>query len=1312
MSFRKKVYLFAAALAVIALGYASFSFFFAPTKVLVVNAFPNMAADLYLSNDSRRIRVHYADMDKASGFERYNIVLFFGRGLNLSEEQMAGIEKAAAKKVVFTTISTARTNFNFIVHRNITGEQQEKTLQYFNNPNRTNYRNVLRYLCSLSQPDKWKPADYDAPVMIPRDMFYHTAYGQYFLTHEALTSHLKANNLYNENGKNLALISGVTFPMEGNRSHIDTLITRLTHKGYNVYPISSLDKRSDMLRDLHPDAVIYLPVSRLGNDSLIHWLHTENIPVFAPFPLMQQSRDEWLDPIKPVIGASLTTRVVIPEIDGGITPLVVATQNMQANGFYAYMPEDERINRFINLMHNHLSLNDIPNAEKKIAVCYFKSPGKDGLVASGMEVIPSLYNFLKFLRDDGYNVGNLPSLDVFKQRIMQDGVVLGAYAQGAQKEYLAKGNPVRISASQYEDWARQTLTASKYNEVVMRYGEAPGELLTETSENGEKTIAVACVRYGNVLLFPQPRPALGDDEFKLVHGMPVAPPHSYLAPYLYAQKGFDADALIHFGTHGNLEFTPGKNVGLSQHDWADVLTGDLPHFYFYTTTNVGEAIIAKRRTHAVLVTHLTPPFVESGMRQQYSALLTDIHTALGDAEKPDKDMALRIKKEVVRLGLHRDLDLDSITATPYSAEDLEKLDGFIEEIANEKMLGAFYTLGEPYSPRDLATTTLAVSADPLAYQTAKKAFDGGKISAEQLHDFTFITHHYLPAAQKKLTDFLSHSSDHPSTADPDLQDAALYRQQLQASTVNEITSMLRALNGGAVFPAPGGDPVLNPNALPTGRNMYSINAEMTPSPRAWNDGKRLAETALALYKEKHGAYPRKVSYTFWAGEYISSEGATLAQAFQMLGVEPVRDRTGHVVDIQLIPSETLGRPRINAVVQVSGQLRDIAGSSLRMFTEAVRLASAASGEKYPNYVASGTLLQEKTLVEKGISPKDARELSVMRVFGPVNSGYSTGMLAYTENSGRWEKENELVDGYLNNMGAAYGDEANWGSVRQGLFASALAETDMIIQPRQSNTWGPVSLDHVYEFMGGLSLTVKALTGKEPEALIADYRNRNSKRVQNLKEAVSVEVRTTILNPVFIRERMKGDATTAEMFGEIFRNIFGWNVMRPSAIDRELYNELYRTYVLDEAQLGIHAYFDRVNAAAFQSMLSVMLESARRDYWQATDEQLKTSASLLAASTYRHGAACTEMVCDNAKMQQFVAAQLSPPDAADYNHTLQNIRTSNVSSSTDKAVILKKENLSSDMDSADSASSNNPTVWIPVIIIGFILAVYVISKRRN
>ena len=1248
--------------------------FLRPTRILVVNTTLAQQADLALNNDCRRIRLRFADAGQlatdAHPLRGTDAVLIFSRGLYLDEGQVARLEKAGDRGL--TIFTNTLNNQHVDIQCNLTEEQLQALLGYFRNPSRHNYRNGLRFLRSVATPLRLGDRHYEAPVPLLTDMYYHRQYGKYFETHAQLSDYLRESGLYHEDGARVAFISGLNFPMEGNRAHVDTLITRLTAAGFNVYPLTaSGKKREQMLRSLHPDAVIYLPMGRLGDDAFIRWLHEENIPLFNPFPLIQP-HSTWIDPMQPVSSGTLTARIVVPEIDGGIGNYCIATQNESPEGFWLHTPEMERIDAFLSYFTHYMALRTKPNAEKRVAIGYFKSPGQDALLASGMEVIPSLWRFLLRLRSEGYNVSGLPESEAaFARLVHREGSVMGSYAPGAQAEFLRRAHPVWLTREQYEAWAAETLLPEKYQEVVARYGPAPGQLLVRGD-----SLAVACLQFGNILLFPQPRPALGEDEFRLVHGAGVAPPHSYLAPYLYMQKGFRADALIHFGTHGNLEFTPGKNVGQSQADWSDVLVGNLPHFYYYTTGNVGEGIIAKRRTHAALVTYLTPPYVESGMRQRYQGLLDDIHRALaaGETGGTDAALGLRIKREAVRLGLHRDLGLDSTLTVPFTQPELEALDNFAEEIADEKITGAYYTLGQPYSPRDLLTSTLAVAADPLAYETARRDRDASRITEAQLQDFDYLHQHYLPEARRRIGALLQHPAQDTAAVAAELRPALTHYKALAASPQHELDAMVRALNGGTVFPAPGGDPVLNPNVLPTGRNMYSINAEATPNPQAWEDGKRLAEETLQRYREAHGDYPRKVSYTFWAGEFIATEGATLAQAFWMLGVEPLRDKQDRVVDLRLVPAEELGRPRINVLVQVSGQLRDIAGSRLCLLTDAVRLAAEApEGGGWPNYVAAGTQEQEKALLDKGLSPERARELSTMRVFGPLNSGYSTGMLGFVESSGSWDDETEIADGYLNNMGAAYGDESNWASFEPGLLAAAMAQTDVVVQPRQSNTWGPLSLDHVYEFTGGLSLAVRKVTGREPDAFFADYRNRYSRRLQGAKEAVAVETRATLLNPTFIRERMKGGEGSAQMFGELFRNVFGWNATRPSVLDPQLYDAMYDTYILDADGLGIHDYLERVNPAAFQAMTAVMLESARKGYWKATQEQLQTTAALHAGVTERHGAACTEFVCGNAKLEHYIADQLPEPQRKSYDAVMRAVR--DVAASDASQVVLKSDRLS-------------------------------------
>ena len=1296
---KKLIVLFAVIIVLLAM-WIAYMLLLAPTKILVVNAADAQQADFILNNDSRHIHIDCIETENLIDVGGYDAIVLYGRNLYLNEEQSAMLTKAGERGTVVFTKNARPSNPQLFL--NISEQQRDTLKQYFDYGNRQNIRNGLRFLRHLTTPNRLYDQDYEQPAELPVNMFYHREYGKYFKNSEEAKDYLKAKGLYHEGAPDIALIAGLQFPMEGNRAHIDTLITLLGERGFNVYPLAASGKAKErMLHELHPDAVVNLAVGRLGNDTLINWLNQENILLFNPFPLAT-THDEWIDESKPLSTGSLNARVVIPEIDGAITPFCIATRNATQGGYLTYTPEMERIQAFLTNLQKHLALRNTPNAQKRVAISFFKHPGKDALLASGLEVIPSLYAFLQRLKAEGYNVNGLPDTErAFTRLIKTEGIVLGSYAKGAQEEFMKEGHPLWMGKEQYEQWAKETLTTEKYKEVLQRYGDAPGSLLSQGD-----SIAVACLQFGNILVYPQPRPALGDDGFKLVHGAKVAPPHSYLAPYLYMQHGFKADALIHFGTHGSLEFTPGKQAALSASDWSEALTGNLPHFYFYTTGNIGESVIAKRRTHAELVTYLTPPYAESGMSQKLEPLLSQIHEAIEHGET-DNQLALSVKQAIVKGGYHRDLGLDSLMDKGYTIEELEQLDAHLEEVANEKMLGAFRTLGSPYNSQELNQTVIAMAADPLAFETARKDLQRGKITNKQLQDGTFIAHHYLPQARQRLTAMLNNPPSDSTILPVDLRAAWGFRKQLIQAADEEVNSMIDALNGRRIHPAPGGDPVLNPNVLPMGRNMYGINPENTPSELAWEDGKRLAEETLEKYKTAHGDYPRKVSYTFWAGEFISTQGATIAQALWMMGVEPLRDGMGRIDGLRLVPSTELGRPRINILVQVSGQLRDMAGSRLQMITDAVKLAAEATDDSYPNYVAEGSLEQEKTLTSNGLSPIRARELASMRVFGPLNNGYSTGIMGYIEHSGQWNDEAEIAQGYLNNMGAAYGDEASWGAYEKELLPAALQGTDVMVQPRQSNTWGPVSLDHVYEFTGGLSLAVKSVTGKEPDSYMADYRNSRNRHLQDTKEAIAVENRATILNPAFIRERMKGGEGTAEAFGKTFRNIFGWHVTRPASLDEHLYDDLYGLYIADEQHLGLHDYFQNTDPAAYQTMTAVMLESVRKGYWKPTEEQLKQTAQLHAELTRESGAACTEFVCDNSQLQNFIASKLDATQKEAYEQDMAAVKEN---TSGQREMILKQQNNNQQQSAEDSSVWQGTTIAIVIVVI--LAAIIFIRLRRG
>jgi cobaltochelatase CobN len=917
-------------------------------------------------------------------------------------------------------------------------------------------------------------------------------------------------------------------------------------------------------------------------------------------------------------------------------------------------------------------------------------------------------------------------------------------------------------------------------------------------------LAVARIQLGNIALLPQPMAALGGDAFAIVHGAKSAPPHTYIGAYLWSQYAFKADAMLHFGTHGSLEFTPQKQVALSSNDWPDRLVGTIPHFYYYTIGNIGESMMAKRRSYATTLSYLTPPFMESNTRSQFKSLQDKIRDYYKIDEAHQSKASLAVKKIAVQMGLHRELRLDSVLTSPYTTADIERIENFSEEIANEKMTGQLYTTGIPYDAEKIKSSVLAMSADPIAYSLAALDKQRGKVTEQQLKNKVVFTQRYLepakilvnqvlngktvdstfvcqvagiqtkdlseakkmltpprrgmmamaassganakpaaksggghpswipkigerpeekknkkeetpkPAEKPKKPEYTKEQKDRAraiTEVERTINNIVNYKNALVQSPELELKSILNALSGGYIAPSSGGDAVANPNAVPTGRNLYSINAEATPSEVAWDKGIALVNATLDQYKTQHGEYPKKVSYTFWSSEFIESEGTTIAQALYMLGIEPVRDAFGRVSDIQLISSETLGRPRIDVVVQTSGQFRDLAASRLSLITRAVEMAASAKDDKNGNYVSTSTTEIERQLVEQGIPPKNAREMSTQRVFGGINGMYGTGIQGMVTSGDKWESEKEIANTYINNMGAVYGSDKEWGEYKAGLLRAVLHNTDVVVQPRQSNTWGALSLDHVYEFMGGMNLAVREVTGKDPDAYFADYRNRNNAKMQELKEAIGVESRSTVFNPAYIKEVMKGKASSAAQITEVVTNTYAWNVMKPDVIDNEMWDELYDVYVKDSHNLGVQGFFKQENPAAMQEITAVMLETARKGMWKASEQQLADVAKLHTDLVNEFGATGSGFSGSNAKLQDFIALKSTPENATGYKQQLQKMKTADASSDINKSgTVLKKDSMSQ----SDNGEENslNGIIVVAVVLLAFLVLLFVLRKKRK
>lgn len=1447
----KKKHIFLALLAVIVLGglAKAYSAWVGTTRIAFLNYQAIALGQISHANDNAMIKLSEITTDDFDHLDDYDMIIVNGMGLRIDENQRKQLEEASYKVPTLTHAATNPAN-NIVSVDNFDADY---LMQYIENGSKKNYHSMLAYIRKFIDGKKFMAPEPERVDERPNYLLTHfdpkdekgDELG--FNSIREYNAFLAKNGLYKEGAPTILLTGfmGAAPDME----------KAFEKKGFMVYRINQLQSfiAGHHADSIQANAVVNMAHGRLG-DYFVEFLKQKNIPLFSPLNINRLTTD-WENDKQGMNGGFMSQSIVTPEIDGAIRPYVVFGQRINKEGLQEVYGIPDRMESFVESVQGYVNLKNKKNSSKRIAIFYFKGPGQNALTASGMEVVPSLYNLLVRLKNEGYNVGKLPANPQELAKMFQaQGAVFGTYAEGAYTQFLQSGHPALVTAQQFAGWTQKALSKKMIKELNQLYGSFPGKYMA----TNDGKLAVARLQFGNVALLPQVMAGVGGDSFKIVHGTDQAPPYTYVASYLWARYGFSADALIHFGTHGSLEYTPRKQVALDSNDWSDRLIGVVPHLYIYTIGNVGEAMIAKRRTYAQTQSYLTPPFKESELRHTYKQLSDAIQSY---EKKASAEQSLKVKALTVKMGIARELGLDAKQMNkPYSADEIARVENFAEELANEKITGKLYTLGVPYDNDDVRTSVYAMATDPIAYgmlavdklkgralegvEKHKQLFDrlylskarntvtqllgSASVSDEYICRYVGITPAELQMARKveamqaapdpiqmmmqmadqmggakeakpkrvyhrtvselraakvshkkkipqmsreafekmeqtgrfpdkmmeaikkgqkwyqedlkkakkakagkgkasqksskdkgmmmskapKYTRQQIHLAQAITTVEHALQNVGKYSEALRQSPFNEMSSLMNALNGGFTAPSPGGDLIVNPNTLPTGRNLFSINVENTPSEDAWEKAKELCDNTIKMYCERHkGEYPRKVSYTLWSSEFIETEGATIAQILYMLGVEPVRDAFGRVTDLRLIPSKRLGRPRIDVVVQTSGQLRDLAASRLFLINKAIEMAANAKGDKYDNLVKAGVTESERVLVEKGMSPKEAREVSMYRVFGGVNGNYGTGIQEMVTAGDRWDKESQIAEVYLNNMGAYYGDEKNWETVRKAAFEAALTRTDVVVQPRQSNTWGALSLDHVYEFMGGMNLAVRNVTGKDPDAYLADYRNHSNMRMQEVKEAIGIEGRTTIFNPAYIKEKMKGGASSASTFAEIVTNTYGWNVMKPKAIDKEMWDEIYNVYVKDKYHLGTKEFFDKQNPAALMEMTAVMMESARKGMWKATPQQLKDIAKLHTETVNKYKPSCSGFVCDNAKLRNYIASKTDAASAKEYQQNVEQIRDAEAAkNSSDKGMVMKKETLNEEAQKTTTVVSG--IVVGVIVIVAFVMLAILIRRRRK
>lgn len=881
----------------------AWNLWFSSTQVGFVNYQVINLGQISKANHNSFIKISEISTDELDDLDTYDMVFINAMGLRITEEQRNMIQHAAQNGL--PVLTTAATNpLNNIVS---VDEAVADTLKaYLGNGGRKNYASMLDYVRKYVDK-KWMWTD--EPLPVARRVvhqFYHADpenpdSEEVGFTHVSqYRNFLKTHGLFKEKAPAVVITGQMGQPAE--------LVSALEKSGNVVYPVNDFKGliASHAIDSINPSLVIYMAHGRMG-DYAVDYLKQQNIPLFTPLNV-NRLIDAWEKDKMGMNGGFMAQSIVTPEIDGAIRPYALFGHYMDEEGLQHAFAIPERLDVFVETVNNYIELQQKPNSEKKVAIYYYKGAGQNALTAGGMEVIPSLYNLLTRLKAEGYTVKNLPaSAQELGVMIQRQGAVFGTYAEGAMAEFMKHAQPAIVTKDAYEGWVKKALRPDKYNEILASDGEFPGSYLT--TDNG--ALAVPRIDLGNIVLLPQNAAGKGDNSFKILHGTEVAPPHAYVASYLWSQYGFGADALIHFGTHGSLEFTPGKQVALCHDDWPDRLIGALPHFYIYSIANVGEGVIAKRRAYAGLQSYLTPPFMESSLRGTYRKLSEAIKVYnQTDPQQVDsrQQASFAVKRLAVAMGIHRDLGLDSVLTVPYTEDDIVRIDNFAEELATEKITGQLYTMGVPYEADRITSSVYAMTVDPVAYSLLALDKIRGKAVTDAERKKSLFTARYLsparslvarilagqvvaddalvcqvtgitseqlekarlidrslqvpqgmmammvgggkPATRPKAENGRGDEAKHlgkPSTAmmkaamkgkptytkaEINLAQAVLevertilnvhrYKAALLQSPEQEIRSLLNALDGGYTAPSPGGDPIANPNTLPTGRNLFA-----------------------------------------------------------------------------------------------------------------------------------------------------------------------------------------------------------------------------------------------------------------------------------------------------------------------------------------------------------------------------------------------------------------------------------------------------------------------------------------------------------
>ncbi|WP_009632296.1 magnesium chelatase subunit H [Synechocystis sp. PCC 7509] len=963
--------------------------------------------------------------------------------------------------------------------------------------------------------------------------------------------------------------------------------------------------------------------ARQDHPKAIETLKRLNRPYMVALPLVFQTTQEWQDSDLGLHPIQVALQIAIPELDGAIEPIILSGRD--ANTGKAIALQD-RIETVVKRAMKWANLRRQPKLQKRVAITVFSFPPDKGNVgtAAYLDVFGSIYEVMQALKRNGYDLPELPeSASALMQEVIHD----------AQAQYNSPELNIayKMSVPEYEE-----LTPYSHR-LEENWGAPPGHL----NSDGQNLLIYG-KQFGNVFIGVQPTFGYEGDPMRLLFSRSASPHHGFAAYYTYLEQIWKADAVLHFGTHGSLEFMPGKQMGMSGDCYPDNLIGSIPNLYYYAANNPSEATIAKRRGYAETISYLTPPAENAGLYKglkELSELIASYQTLKGSGRGIPIVNTIMDKCRLVNLD--KDIALPETDAKDMSAEERDNIVGMVYrrlmEIESRLLPCGLHVIGKPPSAEEAIATLVNIASLDRNEQETKslpriiatsigrdindiyRLNDQGILEdVELLQSITLATRSAVSALVKAQTDadgrvakvaklnFFNmgkkgpwtealHQAGYPKVDSQDLKPLFEYLEfcLVQVCADNELGALLKALEGEYVLPGPGGDPIRNPDVLPTGKNIHALDPQSIPTTAAVLSAKIVVDRLLERQKlENGGQYPETIACVLWGTDNIKTYGESLAQVMWMVGVRPVPDALGRVNKLELISLEELGRPRIDVVINCSGVFRDLFINQMNLLDQAVKMAAEADEPLSMNFVRKHALTQAE---EMGINLRQA----ATRVFSNASGSYSSNVNLAVENS-TWDSEAELQDMYLSRKSYAFSaDDPGMMDKSQQIFETALKTVDVTFQNLDSSEISLTDVSHYFDSDPTKLVASLRADGKTPSSFIADTTTANA-QVRSLSETVRLDARTKLLNPKWYEGMLNHGYEGVRELSKRLVNTMGWSATA-GAVDNWIYEDTNTTFIQDEA---MRQRLMNLNPHSFRKVVSTLLEVNGRGYWETSESNLQ------------------------------------------------------------------------------------------------------------